>query len=96
MALDAAADLGRRLGARCRDTRAGFTGLADRRYRQCVTENSPDARDSSATLLEAMGIVVTDEGKARARAKLAEADARWTPKRRAEARRQLGLPRRAA
>jgi hypothetical protein len=42
-------------------------------------------------LLAAAGIVVTEEGKARARAKLATADAFWTEERREELREQLGL-----
>lgn len=37
------------------------------------------------------GILVTEEGMARARAKLAEADAKWTPELRRKLREQLGL-----
>ncbi len=43
-------------------------------------------------MLAAVGITVTEEGKARARAKLAEADARRTPERQAALRAQVGLP----
>jgi hypothetical protein len=42
-------------------------------------------------LLAARGMVSTPEGRARARAKLAAADAFWTRQRRNELRRQLGL-----
>ncbi|HET6950396.1 MAG TPA: hypothetical protein VFI47_08475 [Acidimicrobiales bacterium] len=61
-----------------------------------MTEPRPDTREQTAAMLAAAGITVTEEGKARARAKLAEADARWTPERRAKLRKQLGLPARAA
>lgn len=47
-------------------------------------------------MLAAAGITVTDEGKARARAELAEVDARWTRERRAALREQIGLPPAAA
>jgi len=43
-------------------------------------------------MLAAVGITVTEEGKARARAKLAEADARRTPELRAAWRAQMGRP----
>ncbi len=43
-------------------------------------------------MLAAVGIQVTEEGKARARAKLAAADAERTPERRAAWRAQMGLP----
>jgi hypothetical protein len=58
----------------------------------------PD-HDVQETLTEALarvGIVVTAEGKARARGRLAEAEAGWTPERREEQRVKLGLPDRAA
>jgi hypothetical protein len=55
-----------------------------------------DARGDTAELLAAVGITVTEEATSRARAKLAEADARWTPERWAAPREQLGLPGRAA
>lgn len=61
-----------------------------------MADNSPDTRERTAAMLAAAGITVTEEGKARARAKLAEADARWTPELHAKAREQLGLPPRAA
>ncbi|MEJ3748244.1 hypothetical protein WEI85_33780 [Actinomycetes bacterium KLBMP 9797] len=56
----------------------------------------PDLREDTTAMLAAVGITVTDEGKARARAELAEAEARWTPQRRAALREQLGLPPAAA
>jgi len=45
-----------------------------------------------SALLDAAGIVVTDEGRARARQRLAKARARWTAQRWARLREQLGLP----
>lgn len=51
-----------------------------------------DAPEDAAALLAAVGIQVTDAGKARARARLAEADAQRTPERRAAWRAQAGLP----
>ncbi len=42
-------------------------------------------------LLDAAGIVVTDEGKERARQRLADADARMTPDRWADLRTKLGV-----
>jgi hypothetical protein len=56
----------------------------------------PDLREDTAAMLAEAGITVTEEGKARARAELADADARWTPERRAALRRQIGLPTAAA
>lgn len=47
-------------------------------------------------LMAAAGYTVTDEGKARARARLAEMDRQWTPERWAEFRRQMGFGPRAA
>jgi hypothetical protein len=61
-----------------------------------VTQPDDDAREGTAELLAAVGITVTEEAKARARAKLAEAAARWTPDRWAALREQLGLPTRAS
>ncbi len=52
--------------------------------------------DSTTELLAAAGVTATDEGKARARARIAEAEARWTGERWAELREQLGLPTRTA
>jgi hypothetical protein len=43
-------------------------------------------------MLAATGITVTEQGKARARAQLAEAAARRDPQRRAALRERLGLP----
>jgi hypothetical protein len=51
-----------------------------------------DASQDATAMLAAVGITVTEEGKARARAKLAEADARRTPELRAAWRAQVGLP----
>ncbi|BCB76023.1 hypothetical protein GCM10022251_56030 [Phytohabitans flavus] len=52
----------------------------------------PDVREDIAAMLAAAGITVTEEGKARARAKLAAADAKRTPERLAALRERLGLP----
>ena len=49
-------------------------------------------RETTAALLADHGFAITAEGKARARAELAEARERWTPQRRADARRAYGLP----
>jgi hypothetical protein len=43
-------------------------------------------------LFTAAGITPTEDGRRRARAKLAEMDRRMTPERWAELRRELGLP----
>ena len=43
-----------------------------------------------------VGVVVTEEGKARARRRLAAAEEGWTPERRNAERAKLGLPARAA
>lgn len=51
-----------------------------------------DARDDTVQQLAAVGIEVTEEGKARARTLLAEADARRTPELHAAWREQAGLP----
>jgi len=56
----------------------------------------PDLREDTVAMLAEAGITVTEEGKARARAKLAESAARWTPERRAALRQQIGLPPAAA
>ena len=60
-----------------------------------MTQSDHSAREDTAELF-AVGITVTEEGKARARAKLAEADARWTPEQWAVLRAQLGMSGRAA
>lgn len=57
-----------------------------------MTQADPDLREDTTAMLAAVGITVTDEGKARARARLAESDARRTPQRRAALRERLGLP----
>ncbi|GAA1748320.1 hypothetical protein [Luedemannella helvata] len=57
-----------------------------------MSQPSPDLREDTSAMLAAVGIHVTEEGKARARAKLAAADAERTPERRAAWRAQLGLP----
>jgi predicted ATPase len=57
-----------------------------------MTQSGPDLREDMTAMLAAAGITVTDEGKARARARLAESKERWTPERRAELRAQLGMP----
>jgi hypothetical protein len=63
-----------------------------------MTSPDPDVQhaEDTADMLARVGITVTEEGKARARAELAEAAARRTPERRAAWRRQLGLPAAAA
>lgn len=58
--------------------------------------NSPDTGTRSEDALAAAGIVVTPEGKARARERLRAAEKRWTPELDAELRAQIGLPARAA
>jgi len=52
--------------------------------------------ESTVELLAAVGVTATEEGKARARARITEAEARWTDQRWAELRAQLGLPARTA
>jgi methylmalonyl-CoA mutase cobalamin-binding subunit len=62
-----------------------------------MTEPGHDVRDGdTVAMLAAVGITVTEEGKARARAELAEAAAQRTPERRAAWREQLGRPAAAA
>jgi hypothetical protein len=60
--------------------------------------SQPDhqAGESTTELLAAVGVTATDEGKAHARARIAEAEARWTDKKWAELREQIGLPTRTA
>jgi hypothetical protein len=55
---------------------------------------NPDVREDMTAMLAAAGITVTEQGKARARARaqLDEAAARRDPQRRAALRQQLGLP----
>jgi hypothetical protein len=57
-----------------------------------MTQPEHDAPEDAAAMLAAVGITVTEEGKARARARLAEADARRTPELREAWRAQMGLP----
>ena len=51
---------------------------------------------SMTAMLAAVGIPVTEDGKVRARRRIAEAEDRFTPELREQARRQLGMPPRAA
>lgn len=55
-----------------------------------------DVDESLTDALARVGIVVTDEGKARARARLADAEREWPAERRAALREQLGRPARRA
>jgi hypothetical protein len=57
-----------------------------------MTDPERDVREDTAAMLAAVGITVTEEGKARARTRLAEGDARRTPELRAAWRAQIGLP----
>lgn len=66
------------------------------RYPWCVTQPRPDSDADISALLAAAGITVTDEGRARARRRLAETRQRWTPDRWARLRQQLGVPPRTA
>jgi hypothetical protein len=56
----------------------------------------PDLREDTTAMLAAVGITVTEAGKARARARLNEAAARRDPERRAALRARLGMPPAAA
>jgi hypothetical protein len=56
-----------------------------------MTQPAHDVPEDAVAMLAAIGITVTEEGKARARARLAEADARRTPELRAAWRAQIGL-----
>ncbi|MEN3614915.1 hypothetical protein AAH979_35955 [Plantactinospora sp. ZYX-F-223] len=47
-------------------------------------------REEGRKLLAEQGFDITDEGVARARARLAEADRKWTPERRRQLREQVG------
>ncbi|MFG2047857.1 hypothetical protein ACGFIW_10565 [Micromonospora sp. NPDC048935] len=60
-----------------------------------VSQNPHSGTDTMA-LLAAVGIVVTKDGLARARRRLEDARARWTPELDAAVREQLGLPARSA
>ena len=61
-----------------------------------MSQSDRQSDESTVELLAAVGVTATDEGKARARARIAEAEARWTEEQWAELRDQLGLPDRAA
>lgn len=61
-----------------------------------MTERDRETPVTTEELLAAVGITVTDEGRARARARLEAAEARWTPEKWAELRRQVGLDDNAA
>lgn len=60
-----------------------------------MASSNPTSVDTT-NLLAAAGITVTAEGRARARRRLRDARARWTPDLDAAARRQLGLDQPAA
>lgn len=53
-------------------------------------------REAGRRMLAEQGFQITDEGLARARERLAEADRQWTPERRQALRERFGLPTRAA
>lgn len=48
------------------------------------------AREQGRRILEEQGFAITDEGLARARERLAEADRQWTPERWRELRKRFG------
>jgi sRNA-binding protein len=52
-----------------------------------MTSPEPEARDETAALLSEHGFVITEEGKAKARAKLEEAERRISAERREQLRR---------
>lgn len=58
-----------------------------------MTQSEHDAREgfTEQSLNDALGIVVTEEGKARGRRRLAEAEAAWTPERYARSRTRYGI-----
>jgi hypothetical protein len=57
-----------------------------------MTQPRPNLREDTTAMLAAVGITVTPEGKARAAATLAAAEARRSPERRAALRARLNLP----
>jgi hypothetical protein len=57
-----------------------------------MTQPDNDAQVDVTEMLAAAGIEVTEEGKARARAELDAAEARWTSEQWDELRRQVGMP----
>jgi uncharacterized membrane protein len=56
-----------------------------------MAQHDQEAPMTTEEMLAAVGIVVTPEGKARARAKLDAARAAWPPERFEKLRRELGL-----
>ena len=70
----------------------GVTGAVRRRYSRGMGQSDRHSDESTVELLAAVGVTATDEGKARARSRIAEAEAWWTGERWAELRTQLGLP----
>ena len=56
-----------------------------------MAEREGDVPVTTEELLAAVGITVTEEGKARARARLEAADARWTPEKWARFDARLGI-----
>ncbi|MPZ24987.1 MAG: hypothetical protein GEV12_00660 [Micromonosporaceae bacterium] len=61
-----------------------------------MNQPRPGSDADVSALLDAAGITITEDGKARARQRLAEAHARWTPERWTRLREQIGLPPRTA
>jgi hypothetical protein len=61
-----------------------------------MTRPDQSHREEAVATMAEHGITVTEDGLARARAKLDEATAKWTPERRKALREQLGLPADAA
>jgi hypothetical protein len=57
-----------------------------------MTRPDQSRRSEAIATMAEHGITVTEEGMARARAKLDAAAAKWTPERRQALREQLGLP----
>jgi hypothetical protein len=55
-------------------------------------QSGPDLREDMTAMLAAAGITVTEEGKARAKAKRIEAAAKVDPEQRAALRARLGRP----
>jgi hypothetical protein len=65
-------------------------------YRWSMTQSDPAVDESLTEALARVGIAVTVEGKDRARRRLADAEAGWTPERHEHERAKLGLQSRAA
>jgi hypothetical protein len=66
-------------------------GGAPQRILDGMTQPGPDLREDTTAMLAAAGITVTEEGRARARKMLDDADRRRSPERRAALRARLGL-----